>query len=171
MVLSERVANLFEDHVDAAIRLGELPDGSLVATRIGGIRRVTCASRVFLETHGTPKKPAELSDYDCVTFEALSAPQSWVFEAIKGAVRVTVHSRLAVNTAEAAIDAAVRGVGITRVLSYQIADAERAGTLVRVLRSFEPSPTPVNCCTAVSSHYRSSSARSSTSPCHASKRT
>ena len=79
-----------------------------------------------------------------MTFEGLSSAQLWTFQAAKGETRVGVHSRLAVNAAEAAVDAASNGVGITRVLSYQMAAAERAGTLVRVLRSFEPKPTPVH---------------------------
>ena len=144
MILSDRVANLFEEQVDAAIRVGELPDSSLVATRIGGIQRVVCASPAYLAAHGTPKQPDELSKFDCVTFEGLSSSGSWNFKSEKGEKSVAVHSRIAVNTAEAAIDAAICGVGITRVLSYQIANAERAGTLVRVLRSFESTPTPVN---------------------------
>ena len=144
MVLSDRVANLFEEQVDAAIRVGELPDSSLVAARIGGIRRVVCASPAYLAAHGTPKKPEELSNHECVTFEAVSSPQSWQFKGAKRETSVAVHSRLALNTAEAAIDAAIMGVGITRVLSYQCAVAERAGTLVRVLRAYESTPTPVN---------------------------
>jgi DNA-binding transcriptional LysR family regulator len=144
MVLSDRVANLFEEPIDAAIRVGELPDSSLVAMRIGGIHRVVCASPEYFAAHGSPKKPDELSLHDCVTFEGLSSPQSWTFEGAKGDVSVAVHSRLAVNTAEAAIDAAICGVGMTRVLSYQVAAAERAGTLVRVLRTFESTPAPVN---------------------------
>ena len=144
LILSDRVTNILEEHVDAAIRVGELPDSSLVATRIGGIHRVVCASRVYLAARGTPKKPEELSSHDCVTFEGLSSPQSWRFKGTKGEVSVAIHSRLAVNTAEAAIDAAIRGVGVTKILSYQMAFAERAGTLVRVLRSFESNPAPVN---------------------------
>jgi DNA-binding transcriptional LysR family regulator len=144
LVLSDRMTNLFEEHVDAAIRVGELPDSSLLATRVGGIYRVVCASPAYLAEHGTPKSPAELSHHECVTFEGLSSPESWSFKGAKGETSVAVRSRLAVNTAEAAIDAAICGVGITRVLSYQIAVVERAGTLVRVLRSFESTPTPVN---------------------------
>ena len=144
LVLSDRVANLLEDHFDAAIRVGDLPDSSLVATRIGGIHRVVCASPAYLAARGTPEEPQELQRHDCVTFEGLSSPQTWIFRSAKGDLIVAVHSRLAVNTAEAAIDAAIGGLGITRVLSYQIAGAERTGALVRVLRSFESNATPIN---------------------------
>ncbi|MEY2934649.1 MAG: hypothetical protein RL033_5398 [Pseudomonadota bacterium] len=144
VVFSDRVTNLMEDDIDAAIRVGELPDSSLVATRIGGIHRVVCASPAYLAERGTPKKPADLSSHDCVTFEGLSSAQTWVFQGAKVETSVNVRSRLVVNTAESAIDAAICGVGITRVLSYQMAIAERAGTLARVLRSFESNATPVN---------------------------
>jgi DNA-binding transcriptional LysR family regulator len=144
LVLSDRNASLLEDHVDVAIRIGELPDSSLVATRIGTIQRVVCASPAHLAARGTPKKPEDLRSHDCVTFEGLGSPDAWSFKVGKGEVSIPVHTRLAVNTAEAAIDAAVAGIGITRVLSYQIADAQRSGALLRVLRSFEPNATPIH---------------------------
>jgi len=143
-VLSDRIANLLEEPVDVAIRVGELPDSSLIATRIGVIRRVVCASPTYFEQRGTPKQPVDLARHDCVTFEGLSSPHEWTFGGPKKAITVQVHSRLVVNTAEAAIDAAIAGVGVTRVFCYQVAAAEQAGTLDRVLRSFEPRATPVN---------------------------
>lgn len=144
MVFSDRLTSLLEEGIDAAIRIGELPDSSLVAKRIGGIHRVVCASPAYLAARGSPKKPEDLSSHDCVTFEGLSSPQTWMFKDARAEVSVAIHSRLAVNTAESAIDAAISGVGITRVLSYQIAIAERSGTLVRLLSSFEGNLTPVN---------------------------
>ncbi|HEY5955346.1 MAG TPA: LysR family transcriptional regulator, partial [Polyangiaceae bacterium] len=144
LVLSDRVANLFDEHFDVAIRVGDLPDSSLVATCIGGIHRVVCASPGYLSAHGTPLKPRDLERHYCVTFEGLTSPQIWIFRSAKGDLSVAVHSRLAVNTAEAAIDAAAAGLGITRVLSYQVAAAERTGNLVRLLCSFESPATPVN---------------------------
>lgn len=144
IMLSDRVANLIEEAVDVAIRVGELPDSSLVATRVGAIRRVVCGSPAYFEKHGVPKHPSDLSQHDCVTFEGLSSPDKWIFQISKKTIAVCLRSRLVVNTAEAAIDAAIAGIGITRVLSYQVAVAERDGVLVRALRSFEPAPTPVS---------------------------
>jgi DNA-binding transcriptional LysR family regulator len=145
MLLSDRVTNLLDDHVDVAVRIGALPDSSLMAARIGEVRRVVCASPAYLAARGTPRKPEELSDHDCVTFDVLNAPQAWRFKGKKKAdTLVPIHARLAVNTAEAAIDAAIAGIGFTHVLSYQIANAERAGTLVRVLRAFEPDAMPIH---------------------------
>jgi DNA-binding transcriptional LysR family regulator len=144
MVLADQLLNLFEHHVDLALRIGALPDSSLIAVPLGAIRRVVCASPEYFAEHGRPKHPDDLADLDCITFEGLMAPSVWHFAHGKTDVPVKVHSRLVVNTAEAAIDAAVAGVGVTRVLSYQIADALRRGALAVVLEKFEPEPTPVS---------------------------
>jgi DNA-binding transcriptional LysR family regulator len=124
--------------------------------RVGDIRRVVCASPRYFARHGTPRRPADLAAHHCITFEGLTAPDVWTFAAGKAAkskgakrakgatVSVAVRSRLVVNTAEAAIDAALSDVGIARVLSYQAADAVRDGTLVLALRAFEPAPIPVS---------------------------
>ena len=144
LMLADRVINLQEDQVDLAVRIGELPDSSLVATRVGSISRVVCASPVYFAERGTPKSPGDLAKHDCITFNGLMSPDSWIFVIGKSTSTVSIHSRLVVNTAEAAIDAAVAGLGITRVLSYQAADAIRAGTLAVALRKFEPTPAPVS---------------------------
>jgi DNA-binding transcriptional LysR family regulator len=144
LTLVDRVINLQEEHVDLAVRIGELPDSSLVATRVGTIGRVVCGSPAYFARRGTPETPGDLSHNDCITFGGLTSADAWVFEGDKSTLSVPVHSRLVVNTAEAAIDAAIAGLGITRVLSYQAANAVCAGALTRVLRAFEPAPAPVH---------------------------
>lgn len=144
IALADRVVNLQEDDIDLAIRIGELPDSGLVATRVGAIRHVACGSPAYFAERGTPRSPGELTTHDCITFEGLASPDGWRFAVGKSTTLVAIHSRLVVNTAEAAIDAAIAGVGITRVLSYQAASALRAGTLARTLRKFEPAPWPVS---------------------------
>jgi len=144
IVLADRMVNLLEEHIDLAVRIGELPDSSLVATRVGAIRRVVCGSPAYFAAQGTPKSPGELAAHDCVTFEGLMSPHTWTFRMGKADMPVTIRSRLIVNTAEAAIDAAIAGVGITRVLSYQVANAMRAGALALALEEFEPVPWPVS---------------------------
>jgi DNA-binding transcriptional LysR family regulator len=144
LVLSDRNVSLLEEHVDLAIRIGELPDSSLLSTRLGVIRRVVCASPEYLAKRGAPKEPAELREHTCITFEGVAAADRWVFRGPKGKLSALVRSRLLVNTAEAAIDAAARGLGLTCVLSYQVVAAERAQRLERVLRAFEPDPVPVH---------------------------
>ena len=144
IMLADRLVNLIEGHIDLAVRIGELPDSSLVATRVGTIRRVVCASPDYFAARGTPKSPGDLSTHDCITFEGLTSPDTWMFTTGKSETSVAIHSRLVVNTAEAAIDAAIAGVGITRVLSYQVANAMRAGTLALALQEFEAAPWPVS---------------------------
>jgi DNA-binding transcriptional LysR family regulator len=144
LVLTDRVVHMMEEHVDVAVRIGELPDSALVATGVGTIRRVVCASPAYLAAHGAPARPRDLTGHQCITFEGLEAARSWVFRSGKSALSVPVHSRLAVNTAEAAIAAAILGVGLTRVLSYQVADAVRDNALDIVLDTYEPTPSPIS---------------------------
>lgn len=144
LVLGDRSLNLLEDHIDLAVRIGELPDSSLISTRIGSIRSVVCASPDYFSKRGTPKHPHDLGKHDCIAFAGLMAPDAWTFKVQGADLAVPVRSRLVVNTAEAAIDAAILGVGVTRVLSYQVDHAIRAGTLSAALNKFEPPPMPVS---------------------------
>jgi len=144
LVQSDRVANLLDEQVDLAVRIGELPDSSLMATKVGSIRRVVCGSPDYFAAHGVPPNPANLLAHQCITFEGLAAPDAWTFAAGRSDTSFTIRSRLVVNTAEAAIDAAIAGVGLTRVLSYQVEDAVKAGTLMCVLEEFEPAEWPVS---------------------------
>ena len=144
--LSDRNVHLIDDHVDVAVRVGALADSSMVATRVGVVRRVVCASPAYLAATGTPKAPEDLAALACISFDALTSSTSWSFAARKARTEhtVPVHSRLSVNTAEAAIDAAIAGIGVTRVLSYQAANAVADGKLKIVLADYEPEPLPVN---------------------------
>ncbi|RUL99798.1 LysR family transcriptional regulator [Rhizobium chutanense] len=144
LTLGDRLSNLVEDHIDVALRIGNLPDSNLIAIRLGAIRRTVYASPYYLTRHATPRHPGDLSAHDCVTFEAMASKVSWTFTEGKRDLPVPIRSRLAVNTAEAAVDAAVAGLGITRVLSYQAARAEAAGLLVPLLADFESPPAPVH---------------------------
>ncbi|AZO21487.1 LysR family transcriptional regulator [Mesorhizobium sp. M1E.F.Ca.ET.045.02.1.1] len=144
LTLSDRIIQLVEEHVDLAVRIGELPDSAMVAKRIGSIRRIVCASPAYLAGNRTPIEPRDLAGHNCITFEGLASPATWSFVSGKSEIAVPVRSRLRVNTAEAAIDAAIAGLGLTKVLSYQADAAVRAGTLRVVLESFEPPPWPVN---------------------------
>jgi DNA-binding transcriptional LysR family regulator len=142
LMLADGMVNLQEDPIDLAVRIGDLPDSSLIAIRVGAIGRVVCASPSYFAERGTPTAPADLAGHDCITF--LGSPNKWTFASGRSTVAVAIHSRLVVNTAEAAIDAAIAGVGITRVLSYQVADAVRAGLLTLALEAFEPPVSPVS---------------------------
>jgi len=144
LTLTDRIVDLMEDNVDLAVRISALPDSSLVAARVGAIRRVVCASPHYFVQRGRPKDPRDLRTHDCITFGGAASARVWVFGSGRADETVAIRSRLTVNTAEAAIDAAVASVGITRVLSYQVVEAVRAGTLELALSDFEPKPLPVS---------------------------
>jgi DNA-binding transcriptional LysR family regulator len=141
LLLIDRPLNLIEDRLDLAVRVGSLPDSRLVASKVGQIRRVVCASPSYLEERGTPKTPQDLLKHECVTFAGLADAGSWTFRDHEA---VRVRSRLTTSTAEAAIDATLAGIGLTCTLSYQITESVKAGRLVVVLRKFEPAPLPVS---------------------------
>jgi DNA-binding transcriptional LysR family regulator len=143
--LGDRNVNLIEEHVDVALRIGTLPDSNLVATQVGTIRRVVCASSAYLERFGVPQSLDDLATHRCITFDGLEATTAWTFADAAGQKQqVRVHSRMAVSTADAAIDAAVLGLGLTRVLSYQVAAALQDGRLVRVLVDEESPAAPAS---------------------------
>jgi len=144
LMLTDRVVHLMDEHADAAIRIGDLPDSMLMATRVGTVRRVICASPAYLAVHGRPLRPQDLSGHACITFEVLASMRAWMFGSGKSEFSVPVQSRLTVNTAEAAIAAATLDVGLIRVLSYQVADAVRRQVLRVVLEEFESAPLPVS---------------------------
>lgn len=143
LLLVDRTVDLIEEGLDVSVRIGALPDSSLIATRVGSIRHITCASPAYLLSRGRPSSPQELRNHDCISFTALSPVERWSFAGPKPQ-RVNLHPRLTVNTAEAAIDAAVAGLGITRVLSYQAARPVAEGSLRLILENFEPEEMPVN---------------------------
>ena len=144
LLLTDRVTHFIEDQVDVALRIGELPDSSLTATRVGRVRRVMCASADYLKTHGTPATPTELSQHSVISFESVSAPTTWYFESKGKEVDATFRARLSVNTIDAAIDAGLAGTGIIRAVSYQVAEFVRDKRLSLVLEAFEPPPQPVH---------------------------
>lgn len=144
LVLGDRVTNLVEENIDAALRISVLPDSTLLATKITDIRRVVCASPAYFSKHGMPAHPSELSKHGCITFEGQSNPRSWSFGTSKSPIVVPIHTRLTATTAEASIDAAKLGAGITRVLSYQVEDAVRRGELSLALEEYEPAAIPAS---------------------------
>jgi len=142
--LEDRPVDLIEEGIDVALRIAQLDDSSLVARRIGSVRRVVVASPDYLARKGTPRRPDDLARHDIVLFVNHANGADWRFidaEDRERTVRVT--ARLQVNRAEAAIAAARQGHGILSVLSYQVAAELADGSLVRVLRSYERPSIPV----------------------------
>ena len=136
--------SLVEDGVDLAVRIGELADSSLVARHVGEMRRIVVASSGYLRARGEPKAPAALPG----TTPSSSAPQlespDWRFVEDGREVRVAITPRLATNSADAAVQYAEQGGGLTRVLAYQAADAIKRGRVRIVLAKFELPAMPIH---------------------------
>lgn len=143
LVLNDRNFDLIEEGLDVAVRIGALADSSLLVRRVGQVHRVLVASPDYLERHGTPTTPAELPLHDAIFGTANQNPLEWRFHGRGRATAVRLTPRLMVNEIGAQLVAARAGCGIARVLSYQVADDLAAGTLVRLLKAFEPHPLPV----------------------------
>jgi DNA-binding transcriptional LysR family regulator len=144
LLLTDRVVDTVEENTDVAIRIGTLPESSMIATRIGSIRLVVSASPDYLAARGRPQSPDDLRNYDCIAINDVDSPTTWKFRKGKHAVSAQIRSRLCVNTSEAAVLAAIAGAGLTRVMSYKMDAARRAGSLELVLEAFEPEPLPVH---------------------------
>jgi len=146
LALADRNVNLVDDHVDMAVRIGPLPDSSMVATAIGTMRWVTCASPALLATRGVPQAPVDLLRLPCVAVDASLPSPLWRFRHPESGapVDVQVRPRLAVTTTEAAAEAASLSVGVTRLLHYQVVDAIGQGRLRLILERYEPEPAPVH---------------------------
>src|ERR1700687_4763937 len=142
--LSDRMINLVEDGVDLAVRIGHLADSSLVARHVGEMRRIVVASSDYLKRRGEPDTPEAIAAHETIQFGATTAPPDWRFVEDGREVRVAGTPRFATNSADAAIQYAGQGGGLTRVLAYQAADAIKAGRLKIVLEKFEPPPLPIH---------------------------
>jgi DNA-binding transcriptional LysR family regulator len=144
LALTDRVVSMVDENVDVALRIGPLPDSSMLATRVGMIRMVVCASPAYLAARGRPETLDDLRDHDCITIDDAAPPTAWKFASTGRPVTVPIRTRLTVNTSEAAVLAAIAGAGLARVMSYKMDAARRAGSLVVVLDGFEPDPLPAH---------------------------
>ena len=150
----DRNVNLLEEGIDVGIRIGELPDSSMRALSVGSIRLVLCASPDYLQQHNLPRKPDELLKHTIIASSAGNNAVGWRFNTRNGKQTtkgktleektLRIKPRLTVTTNDAAIDAAVRGFGITRLLSYQIAPQLASGKLKIILSEYEPPPRPIH---------------------------
>jgi DNA-binding transcriptional LysR family regulator len=142
LLFLDRVVNLVEEGVDAAVRIGPLPDSSLAAIPLGKVRRVVCASPAYLRAHGVPRRPEDLRAHRCVRFTGLAPQGEWSFRSQPR--KVAIASAITCNQADAAIEACVGGLGPGAFLSYMVAPQVRAGRLKYLLEEFEVDPLPVN---------------------------
>lgn len=140
----DRVVNLVDEGVDVAIRIGALPDSSLQAIRVGQVRRVIVGAPHYLEQSGTPQQPEDLHAHTIISANSVTPQAEWRLVE-HGQVRtLRLHPRLMTTTNDSAIQAAERGFGLTRLLSYQVAQALQQGRLQTVLSGFEPEPLPIH---------------------------
>lgn len=139
----DRIVHLVDEGVDVAIRIAELPDSSLSAVRVGAVGRSLCASPAYVAKHGMPESPRDLARHELIDFTHEAPHGEWAFRTPTGTRSVKVRSRLRFNVADAAIEAAEAGAGITRVRSYMIGPQLEAGTLVKLLEAYEPPAVPV----------------------------
>jgi DNA-binding transcriptional LysR family regulator len=141
---TNRNVDLTEEHLDLGIRIGELADSAMVAVKVGTIRIVTCASREYLQSRGTPATPAELAGHDTVQFGSLSGAIGWTFPGYDGALVSPAIVRVHATDVVAACEAAKRGLGIARVPNFMVPDDLKSGALVELLAPYAPEPFPVN---------------------------
>jgi len=141
--LLDRTVDLVEEGIDAAIRIGRLPDSSLVATAVGQTRRVVCASPAYLKRAGTPTTPLDLSAHRCVNFSGVAAGNEWTFARDGDTARVPIAPVLTSNQIDAVLEACLRGVGLGQFLCYQVQRLLDRGKLRRVLPAHEPAPIPI----------------------------
>lgn len=142
-----RMVDLVGEGVDVAVRLATLPDSSLTSVKIGELRKLTCAAPHYLAEYPRPEQPSDLMNHLCIGLNEAGAQELWPYRERAPARRirsVRVACRLTTNSAGAAIDAAERGLGIVRTLSYQVEKQITLGTLVPILEAYEPEPVPVS---------------------------
>ena len=139
----DRVVSLLDEGADIGIRIGDLPDSSMRAVRVGQLSLVVCAAPAYFEAHGTPAAPEDLPGHSTIGTSGITAPSEWRFRRDGEAVAIRLQSRLA-TTGDTAVAAALNGFGLANVLSYKVAQHIRDGRLRAVLAEFAPPPVPVH---------------------------
>lgn len=142
-VFLDRVVNLVEEGMDVGVRIGDLPDSSLHAIRVGQVRRVVCAAPAYLKTHGIPRTPADLAKHVVIAASPVLPAVDWKFVDGRNTAIVKLAARLAVTNNDAAIVAALQGFGVTRLMSYQIAPLLASGQLKEVLAGSDSARLPI----------------------------
>jgi DNA-binding transcriptional LysR family regulator len=140
----DRIVSLLEEGIDVGVRIGELPDSSMRALRVGSVRHVLCASPGHLQKCGMPQHPQDLLEHPIISSSAGNFTVDWRFKSQRETQRLSIKPRLSVTTNDAAIAATSKGFGVTRLLSYQVAPQLAAGELQIILGEYEPTPLPVH---------------------------
>ena len=140
----DRIVNMMDEGIDVAIRIGELPDSSMQSIRVGQMRRVICAAPGYLKQHGIPRKPEDLQNHSIISANSMDSSPEWTLMEDGVARVIKLQSRFTTSSNDSAIAATAGGFGLTRLLSYQIADFLRAGQLKTLLGQCEPPALPIH---------------------------
>jgi DNA-binding transcriptional LysR family regulator len=144
LLLLDRVVDLVEEGIDVGVRIGRLPESSLVAIPVGQVRRVVCASPAYLRRSGTPKAPRDLAGHRTVSFTSLTPVPEFTFGGAARPNAVAVEPVFSSNQIDTALAACAEGIGIGQFLSYQAKALLDAGRLKRILRGHESEPVPIH---------------------------
>lgn len=139
LTLSESIVNLVEEEVDVAIRLGQMPDSSLIARKLGSARRMVVGAPAYLEKYGAPETPDDLKDHNCLIISTATTFNQWEFKGPDGPRRIEVSGNFETNNAVTLHHAALDGIGLVRVGNFTAAASIGEGLLVPVLGDFEAS--------------------------------
>lgn len=144
LAMSDGFVDLVEQGIDLAIRVGEITDQSLVARKIGMVRRLTVASPAYLKAKGTPRTPEDLARHDCIVYTRLATGNRWHFESKDGPLAVTVSGRYRVDNSEAVREGVLAGLGVAVIPSFAFSDEIERGEVKVLLKAYEPKLLPLN---------------------------
>lgn len=140
-IFLDRIVNIVEEGIDLALRIGHLADSSLIAVRVGAVRRMICATRAYLAKNGRPERPEDLTRHQIIAATPMGMSQEWQFQ---NGPSVKLTPRLSVSSIPAGIAAAKSDWGVTQVLSYQVGPEMRTGQLISLLEEYLPDPIPIH---------------------------
>jgi DNA-binding transcriptional LysR family regulator len=143
LMLTDRVVRLSDEGIDVAVRIADLSDSALHAVRVAETRRTLVASPAYLAARGTPTAVPQLHDHDLIAFDNFTPNGEWRFGR-DGKPAIKCEPRLLTSSVETAIDAVMDGIGIARVLSYQVDHHVAAGRLAYVLAAYDPPAVPIS---------------------------
>lgn len=154
----DRTVNLLEEGFDLGIRIGELKDSSMRARKLGEVSLVTVASPSYIQCYGQPAHPNQLKQHTLIASSSNDFSRDWQFMEQGSKLSQRIQPRLTVTTNQAAIDAAISGLGIARAVSYQVADVLERQQLSLILTDYQPKPLPIHIIHQ-ESHHSSSKVR------------
>lgn len=137
LVLSDRFVDLVQEGFDLALRIGDLPDSTLIARQLAPVRIVLGAAPAYLGRSGVPREPADLARHRCLHYGYLATGQRWQLEGDGRRETVLVDDCFVANNGDTLAGAAEAGLGIVLLPTFIVGDALRAGRLVRVLGGWE----------------------------------